>query len=154
MSDGGSEVQERGPQVVIAGFGLPGRVVAELLDAQRIRYSIIELNPQVVARIGEGRRIVAGDIRDEGLLRSAGIVEAQLLVIGVPDDKAMLECIAVARRINPSLRIMARCAFTSIGMRAQAAGADMVVVAEQVIAREMARLAEGQIATLRLEGNG
>jgi hypothetical protein len=58
----------------------------------------------------------------------------------LPDDIAVLDTIATARRIKPSIRIIARATFVSQGMEAARRGADDVVVAEQVVAEEFARL--------------
>lgn len=123
---------------IIAGFGVPGRAVAELLAARNQPFCVIELNPQTVERCAHvGVDIIAGDVCDEQTLIRAGVERAALLVLAVPSDPAVLEAVRLARRLNPGLRILARCRFISSGMEAHRRGADEVIVEEQVVAREL-----------------
>ena len=129
--------------VIIAGFGVPGRAVAEVLASRREQFCVIELNPKTVERCTlAGVHIIAGDVCDEPTLRRAGVESASLLVLAVPSDPAVLEAVQVARRLNPNLRIVARCRYISSGMEAHRRGADQVIVEEQVVAQEMTRLIE------------
>ena len=128
---------------VIAGFGVPGRAAGEALAARQIPFCVIELNPRTVERCAHvGVHIIAGDVCDEQTLRRAGVERATLLVLAVPSDPAVLEAVRIARSLNPSLRIIARCRFISSGMEAHRRGADEVVVEEQVVAMEFIRLLE------------
>lgn len=137
---------------VIAGFGVPGRAAADALAAQRISFCVIELNPQTVARCSHiGVHIIAGDACDEQVLRRAGVERATLLVLAVPSDQSVLEAVGIARRLNPSLRIIARCRYISSGMEAHRRGADEVVVEERVVANEFTRLLEHTPAILPTE---
>jgi voltage-gated potassium channel Kch len=129
------------PMVIISGFGLPGRFVAEVLDARKIAYCVIELNPTNAQSIAAcGKRVVTGDARDPELLKSAGIESAQILAITIPDEKIGLEVLQIARKINPNLRVLSRCHYTSTGIRAEKAGAVAVIVEEQIVALEFAKL--------------
>jgi len=56
----------------------------------------------------------------------------------------VLEAIRVARRLNPTIRINARCRFVSAGMRAHQLGANEVIIEEHVVASEMKRLLEAE----------
>ena len=123
------------PHAIVAGFGLPGRMAAEWLEERGIAYSVVELNPQTVERCGKaGTKIIAGSITEESTLRAAGIDSSFLLILAVPNDQAVLEAITLARKLNPTIQIIARCAFTSVGFEATRRGADKVIVAEQVVA--------------------
>ena len=134
------------PEVIIAGYGLPGRFVAELLEFRNIPYCVIETNEDVAARCSNaGTPIIFGNVREEQTLRRAGILQAKFLVISVPDEQATFEAIEIAKRLNPAIRITVRSAYTSGGLHAQQLGADQVVVAEQVVAREFFRVVETQL---------
>ena len=63
----------------------------------------------------------------------------------MPNDPIVLEAVALARRLNPAVRIFARCEYVSTGMKAERKGADEVVVAEKVIATEFGRLVEQSV---------
>jgi voltage-gated potassium channel Kch len=129
--------------VVIAGFGVPGRVLAESLKRRGIHYMVIDSNPQTAERCGPGEPIVTGDARRPEVLKAAGIERATLFAATVPDENVVLQTVEEARRLNPSVRIVARCHYTSTGMRARQRGASDVVVSEQEVAKELNRLVTG-----------
>jgi voltage-gated potassium channel Kch len=129
-----------GGHAIIVGFGLSGRATANALIARGIPLYVIERNGETVRRCGDaGLRIVEGDATDEQVLRRAGIETAVLFAATMPNDHATLEAVSLARRLNPDVKIIARCEYVSTGMKASRRGADEVVVAEQVIATEFGR---------------
>jgi CPA2 family monovalent cation:H+ antiporter-2 len=126
---------------IIAGFGVPGRIVADILESRGTPYTVIETNAATINRAEKsGRRLVCGDASDPDILRKAGIETALLMVIAIPTEKAALESTRQARQLNPTIHIITRTHFTSAGMEAQRLGANEVVVAEQAVAREFQRL--------------
>lgn len=128
---------------IIAGFGVPGRAVADILSSRHTDFCVVELNPATVERCSHvGVHIISGDVCDEQTLVRAGVKSASLLVLAVPNDPTVLEAVKIARRLNPSIRILARCRYISSGMEAHRLGADLVVVEEQAVAREFERLME------------
>jgi voltage-gated potassium channel Kch len=129
------------PEVIIVGFGLPGRFVAEILDARKLPYCVIELNSTNARSIAACKKnVVCGDARDPALLRQAGIESARFLAVTLPDERIVLEVLQIARSINPNLRMLARCNYTSTGIKAEKAGAFAVVIEEQIVALEFAKL--------------
>jgi CPA2 family monovalent cation:H+ antiporter-2 len=126
---------------IIAGFGVPGRAVADELKKRGVRFCVIELNPETVRRCGHaGVPIIEGNVTDEAVLRQAGVGSASLIVLAVPNEPAVLAAVAICRRLNAAARIIARCTFTSGGMEAIRQGADHTVVAEQVVATALSDL--------------
>jgi CPA2 family monovalent cation:H+ antiporter-2 len=121
--------------VIIVGFGLAGRCVADLLDSAGTPYTIIEQNPVTVeTQRALGRRVVAGDASDAQTLTEAGLNTASILALTIPDEDAVLEAISLARRLRPEIYIIARTTYSSKGMQASQLGADDVVKAEQAVA--------------------
>lgn len=124
-------------KVIIAGFGLSGRWVADIFDRHGIDYVIIEKSRETIeAQRKLGRQVIEGDVSDEATLREAGIEDASILALTVPDEQAVLEATQLARRIKPGIYIVARTKYSSSGMRASQLGADDVVKAEQAVARQ------------------
>ncbi len=133
--------QEMTGHVIIAGFGLPGRAVATILQERGERFCVIELNPATVERChAAGLQIIAGDVADPEVLRRAGITTARLFVVAVPNETVAIEATRLARELNPHVRIITRCHYTSAGMSAIRSGAEAVVVSEQVVAEELRSL--------------
>jgi CPA2 family monovalent cation:H+ antiporter-2 len=128
------------PHAIIAGFGLPGRAVAEHFEQAGLPYCVIELNPDTVRRVARSSmEIIEGDVAKEATLRQAGIETARILIIAIPDEQAAVTATAVAHRMNPSLPIITRCHYTSKGLEARKQGATDVVIAEHVVAQELSR---------------
>ena len=124
-------------RVIIAGFGLAGRWIADIFDRHGIEYVVVETNHATVEtqrRIG--RQVIEGNISEESTLRAAGIESASILALTVPDEEAVLTATRLARQLNPGIYIVARTLYSSSGMQATQLGADEVVKAEQVVARQ------------------
>jgi CPA2 family monovalent cation:H+ antiporter-2 len=123
--------------VIIAGFGLVGRCVADLLDSVRVGYTVIEQNLATVeTQQALGRAIVGGNVADSEVLLSAGLHEADVLALTIPDEDAVLEATSLARRLHPEVYIIARTTHSSKGMRASQLGADDVIKAELAVAMQ------------------
>lgn len=136
---------------VIAGYGVPGRAVGEFLAARGMKYCVIELNPRTVDRCAPlGVHMIAGDVREKKTLQKAGIERAILFAVAIPNDAAALEAVRVARSLSPTLHIMARCHYISAGIEAHRRGANEVVIEEQVVGEEFARLLEQGVVPMPL----
>ena len=121
--------------VIIAGFGLAGRCVADLLERGGIDYVVVDQNPVTVeTQACLGRRVLQGDVSQESTQRAAGIESASILALTVPDEQAVLRATALARRLRPGIYIIARTTHTTAGLRASQMGADEVIKAEQAVA--------------------
>jgi monovalent cation:H+ antiporter-2, CPA2 family len=135
-----------GDQIIIAGYGVPGRAVAEWAENNGIHFCVIERNGAIVSRCTKyGTHIVEGDVTDRDVLKRAGVETARALFLVVPDEHAVVEAVKIAREMNPKLHIVARTHFISTGFEAKARGADEVVIAEQVVAAELARIAKNAL---------
>jgi CPA2 family monovalent cation:H+ antiporter-2 len=127
--------------VIIAGYGIVGRCVAETLATRKVPYCIVELNAATVSRLSYGPvSIIEGDVRRRETLLAAGLERAAALALAMPDETQTLEALRVARELRPDIPIIARCTFSSAGLQAARMGAAAVVVAEQVVAREFSQI--------------
>jgi CPA2 family monovalent cation:H+ antiporter-2 len=127
--------------VIIAGFGLAGRWVADIFDRHGIAYTIVEKNPQTVRRQQLlGKTVVQGDISDPSIMLAAGVKKADILALTFPDEQAVLRATRIAREMHPEIYIVARTNYTSSGLEAAQLGADAVVKAEQAVANRFYEL--------------
>lgn len=125
--------------VVLAGYGVVGRAVADRLDALGANYTIIEFNPGTVSTQARlGRSIVFGDVSNHEVLESAGIRRADAVILTIPDEEAVLRACETVRKLNPGAFIAARTNYLSKGMAATRLGADHVTVEEIATAESMA----------------
>ncbi len=95
--------------VIICGFGVSGRNIARVLASLRIRYTILELNPQTVREWKQrGEPIHFGDCTDSEILEHAGIRSARVIVFAISDPFALRRAVKTARMLNPDLVILTR----------------------------------------------
>ena len=126
--------------IIIAGYGVVGRSIADRLAVQKIPFCIVDMNRQTVEtqRKLHGRAVY-GDISNPEVLESAGIEHADAVLLTIPDDDATLRACTVIRNARPDIFISARTSFLSKAFIAQQLGADHVVVEEVATAEMMAR---------------
>lgn len=121
--------------VIIAGFGLGGRYVADLLEKSAIAYVVVERNAETVkTQRALGRRVIDGDVSQRSTLEQAGAATAAALALTIPDERAVIRATGVARELNPALYIIARTTHASCAIKAKQLGADEVINAEQLAA--------------------
>lgn len=125
-------------RVIVAGFGLVGRVTAERLRAAGIEVTLIERNSETIERQAQlDRPVVCGDATEPRTLQQAGLDTADALILTLPDADAAVRACRIARELNPAIFIAIRTDFVSQGMLATQAGADKVIVEEIVTAEAM-----------------
>jgi len=129
-----------GGHVIIAGFGVVGRNLAEHFGAKGVPFVVVELNPATVRKQQQlGRKTVFGDVSNPDVLHSAGIATAEAVVLTIPDDEATLRACRQIRELNQTVFVAARTSYLSKAIAATEMGADHVTVEELVTAQDMAK---------------
>lgn len=117
--------------IIIVGFGLNGRNVARSARASGIPYVIIEMNPETVrSETSKGEPIFFGDAVHEAVLAHARVTGARALVVVISDPTATRRIIEIARRLNPTLYIIARTRFVQEVQHLYELGANDVIPEE------------------------
>ena len=117
--------------VVLCGFGRIGSAVGEALETFGVRYVAVETDPDVVRALrARGVPCLYGDAAHPHLLEAAGVADAALVVMTVPDADHARLAVARIRAINPRVPILARAHRRDIGDSLRAAGATVVVEPE------------------------
>jgi voltage-gated potassium channel Kch len=107
--DGNADVDAQHPQVLIAGMGRFGQIVARMLTAQRIPFVALEHSPEQVDDMRRfGNRIYYGDPTRPELLRAAGAQHVKAFVIAVDDTETNIKATRLIRRMYPNAQIFAR----------------------------------------------
>lgn len=97
------------PQVIIAGFGRVGQIIARILSAKKIRFTALDNSPGQVDFVKRfGNKVYYGDASRLDLLRAAGADKASLLVLAISDIEASLRTAEQVLRQFPHLKVMAR----------------------------------------------
>jgi len=126
--------------VIIAGYGVGGRFIAEYLKERQMPFVVVEMNEVTCeAQRTIGVPVIQGDISNEAVLRQAGVETAAVLALSIPNEAAAIRATETANAIRPEIHIIASTQYTSSGLRALQSGADEVIVAEQAVAQEFYR---------------
>jgi len=101
---------DRHPQVLVAGFGRFGQIVARLLRAQGIPFIAIDPDIEQVnlSRRLSSDQIYYGDPTRMALLRSAGAERIKIFVVAINGVEASLRMVRLVRKNYPQARVFAR----------------------------------------------
>ena len=95
--------------IIIAGFGRFGQIVARVLRARGIRFTALDASSEQVDFVARyGNRIYYGDASRLDLLRAAGAETARAFVLAIDDVEASLRTAAIVRQHFPNLPVYAR----------------------------------------------
>ena len=116
--------------IIIVGFGFSGKHLARTAKECRLPYTILEMNPETVARYSQREPISYGDASEPSILDALGIAKARVIAIVISDLAAVRAIVAKARQANPQVVIIARTRFvTEIGPL-HSLGANYVIAEE------------------------
>lgn len=95
--------------VVLCGFGRVGSEVGTALDTFGVPYAVIETDPDVVESLQRrGTTAVFGHCGHERILQQAGVANAALVVLTLPEGDRNRLIMQNIRRQNPSVPILVR----------------------------------------------
>jgi CPA2 family monovalent cation:H+ antiporter-2 len=163
------EEEELRDHVVLVGYGVNGRQVAQAMDRLGVACVVLELNPATAEELRtQGRRVIYGDACQESLLHQASLETARAMVVSIADPVATRCITAIARSVNPRLDIIVRTRFVAEVETLKKQGANVVVpeefetalrlvglvmeaygAAHRTILRELDRIREENYALLR-----
>lgn len=97
------------PDVVIAGFGRFGQIVARLLIVNGFKTSTLDSSAAQVELVRRfGRRVHYGDATRLDLLRASGAADAKLLIVAIDDRDQAEKLVEMAVANFPNLTVLAR----------------------------------------------
>jgi glutathione-regulated potassium-efflux system ancillary protein KefC len=95
--------------VIIAGFGRFGQIVGRFLNANGIKLTVLDHDPDQIEVLRRfGFKVFYGDATRADLLRAAGAARARALVVAIDDIEDSLALVETVRRDYPGLQIFAR----------------------------------------------
>jgi glutathione-regulated potassium-efflux system ancillary protein KefC len=95
--------------VIIAGFGRFGQIVGRFLNANGVKLTVLDHDPDQIEVLRRfGFKVFYGDATRADLLRAAGAARARALVVAIDDVDDSLELVETVRRDWPDLQIFAR----------------------------------------------
>jgi voltage-gated potassium channel len=138
------EIKSFRDHVIVCGFGRNGYKAYDELRHSGAKAVVIEQNQQLLAAAAEAghRQIPAvfGDATTETTLRQAGIEHARALITALPKDADNVFVALTARELNPRITIIARASARSSVSKLISAGANSVVLPDEIGGSHMANL--------------
>ena len=127
--------------LILCGIGKSGLRTLEELLASRENVVVIDIDPQVCSQINKDHAyVICDDATQEATLYAAGILKAKGLITALPDDASNVFVTLTAREIAPDIFIVARSSDASIEKKLQHAGANRVIVVNDIGGRHMANI--------------
>jgi voltage-gated potassium channel len=141
--------------VIICGFGANGRKAYQKLLNNSVRVVVIEQNEQLLKELSEGRNgadvdgdgvpggkifYVLGDATLDAVLEQAGVGKASAIIAALPNDSDNMSVSLSARALNQRLNIIARASHKASERKLIAAGANSVVMPDEIGGSQMADL--------------
>ena len=137
-----AEVYKLNGHYVLCGFGRVGRQVAHEFTHEGVPFVVIDNDPEKIEKcLAEDCLAMLGEASDDETLEEAGIRRATGLVAAVNSDAANVFVVLSARKINPSLHIVARASSDESAAKLEIAGADRTLSPYAVGGRRLASLA-------------
>ncbi len=125
------------PRVIVVGYGPCGEITSDILRRNNIEVVVIEMNIDTVTRLQkEGLPVIHGDARLRALLQSAGVEDAEAIVISVTAAPAD-EIAEAARSLNPEIGVIAATHFIRSAQLMRRKGARAIFSGEEELALSM-----------------
>lgn len=149
------EIKRFSGHIIVCGYGRNGRRACQELRANGARVVVIEADQELMKRITEGNTgedyegddlpggkifTVFGDATSDNILKQAGVERASALITSLPKDADNVFVALSARALNPRLKIIARASLKTSESKLLSAGADSVVMPDEIGGSHMAKL--------------
>ena len=149
------EIKRFSGHVIVCGFGRNGRRAYQELRANGARVVVIEADQQLMRNVTDGQTgedydgnghpggsvfTVLGDATSDLVLKQAGVERASALITSLPKDADNVFVALSARALNPRLKIIARASLKTSESKLLSAGADSVVMPDEIGGSHMAKL--------------
>jgi CPA2 family monovalent cation:H+ antiporter-2 len=122
------DVADLDNHVIIAGFGRVGKMVARLLEAEKVNYIALDANPNHVAHERrEGFPLYLGDSSNVEMLESVGLKRAKSVIITIDNEITLKKCTKVIRKYMPKIPIVVRTKDLSSSEELYKIGASIIV---------------------------
>jgi len=120
-------IDEQAP-VIVAGVGRFGQVICRLLRANDIPVVALDHEFEQIENLRKiNIKSFFGDASRPGLLETAGIGQARLLVVAINDRERAVEIVKHAKKFFPGVWVLARAFDRGHGYQLRQAGADDVI---------------------------
>ncbi len=146
----GKKIEQLKNHVIVCGYGRYGKEVTHNFLHHKMPFVVVESSPLVIEEIQKSEDkilYIQDDATHDEALQLAGITKAKALIAALPDDSENLFIVLTARQMNPRLNIISRTNSLRSQRKLKLAGANHVVMPEQIGGFYMATLVSKPGAT-------
>lgn len=139
------KISELKDHIIVCGFGRYGQQVHLHFVHHNKDHVIIDVRPGFYEKEEENFGPiyhVVGDATEDEILLEAGVDKAAALISAMPDDTDNLYTVLSARQLNPKLKIISRSNHSRSEKKLKLAGADYVLMPEEIGGFYMATLVD------------
>jgi CPA2 family monovalent cation:H+ antiporter-2 len=123
---------------IIVGHGRVGSTITPVLVREGLPFLVVERDrPRFEAMRSQGVPVIFGDAMAPGLLESAGVEHARLLIVATPDSYLARRAVEIARQRNPGIDIVVRTHSYEELARLRAEHSGRIIMGEHELARAM-----------------
>lgn len=136
--------------VIICGYGRYGKEISSHFFHHKIPFVIVEHDPRVIEEIQKSEEkilYIQDDTTNDETLQAAGIKKAKALIAALPDDSENLFIVLTARQLNSKANIISRATHYRSHRKLKLAGANHIIMPEQIGGFYMATLVNKPGAT-------
>ena len=134
-------MNEMNNHVIVCGYGRVGEKAVQELQDHAHEVVIIECNEELVKKLRDtGVHVLSGDATEDENLLNAGLDRARALITTLPDDAQNLYVVLAAKERRPDLLTISRASNANAVSKLKVAGAQNVIMPDQVGGAHMASL--------------
>lgn len=140
-----NKVQQLKNHVIICGYGRYGSEIMDQLNVHNYDYVVVDKKPEIIEKIKNDSPetpYIQGDVTQDDILLKAGIKDASVLIATTSEDISNVYVVITARQLNPDLKIISRGIDQKSEIKLLRAGANSVVLPEQIGGFYMAALVD------------
>jgi len=127
---------------ILVGFGRVGSAIAEVLRDQGLPFAVIERDHLMLASAqSAGVPTIVGDAAAPGVLASAGLARARIVVVATPDSFQARRIVELAHEQRPGVDLVVRTHSTSELRKLEELKVGRAVMGERELARGMVEYA-------------
>ena len=138
-----SRLKKLNDHVILCGYGKYGKEISSHFEKHDIPFVVIEVDEKKIETIQKGDNkflYIQNDATHDEALQAANIGNARALISALGDDTDNLFIVLTARQMNPKLNIISRAKNPRSEQKLLLAGANRVVMPEQIGGFYMATL--------------
>jgi CPA2 family monovalent cation:H+ antiporter-2 len=134
-------LESKQPLAIVVGYGPVGAAVDRLVRESGLQSVVVDLNMDTVRNLHTaGRLAIFGDASQPEIMRLAGVEKASHLLVTLPHSSNRAPLVAVARELNPGMRILVRARYLAEREGLEQAGANAAIFEEAEAAISLAEL--------------